>query len=126
MIYTLPIICKCAGGMYLENATSFLPNVNKFYTDGAYTTSARGQMPSVSAPNWGMYHVSHNVVCRVLSSQLVLSLGWVLKSLVFVTITGYLQMITHKMLTSLLSVAGERYIHLLYRAWAFIRIVAMH
>ncbi|CAI8015435.1 Vesicle-associated membrane protein 7 [Geodia barretti] len=40
------------GGMYLENATSFLPNVNKFYTDGAHTTRARDQMPSVSAPNW--------------------------------------------------------------------------
>ena len=44
------------GGMYLENATSFLPNVNKFYTDGAHTTVARDQMPSVSAPNWGMYN----------------------------------------------------------------------
>ena len=41
------------GGMYLENATSFLPNVNKFYTDGAHTTRARDQMPSVSAPNLG-------------------------------------------------------------------------
>lgn len=36
----------------MENSTSFLPNVNRFYTDGAYTTTARDQMPSISAPNW--------------------------------------------------------------------------
>ncbi len=41
-----------AGGMYLENATSFLPNVDRFYQEGAVTTRARDQMPSVSAPNW--------------------------------------------------------------------------
>ena len=40
------------GGMYLENATSFLPNLAKFYQSGAVTTRARDQMPSVSAPNW--------------------------------------------------------------------------
>ena len=38
--------------MYLENATSFLPNINQFYQEGAVTTRARDQMPSVSAPNW--------------------------------------------------------------------------
>ena len=38
--------------MYLENATSFLPNLAKFYQSGAVTTRARDQMPSVSAPNW--------------------------------------------------------------------------
>ncbi len=38
--------------MYLENATSFLPNINRFYQEGAVTTRARDQMPSVSAPNW--------------------------------------------------------------------------
>ena len=38
--------------MYLENATSFLPNIAKFYTNGSTTTRARDQMPSVSAPNW--------------------------------------------------------------------------
>lgn len=38
--------------MYLENATSFLPNFAKFYKSGAVTTRARDQMPSVSAPNW--------------------------------------------------------------------------
>lgn len=40
------------GGVYLENATSFLPNFAKFYQFGAVTTRARDQMPSVSAPNW--------------------------------------------------------------------------
>lgn len=39
--------------MYLENATSFLPNISKFYSQGSTTTRARDQMPSVSAPNWG-------------------------------------------------------------------------
>ena len=38
--------------MYLENATSFLPNFAKFYSSGSTTTRARDQMPSVSAPNW--------------------------------------------------------------------------
>ena len=52
-VYCIDIIIMDTGGMYLENATSFLPNVNKFYTDGAHTTRARDQMPSVSAPNWG-------------------------------------------------------------------------
>lgn len=41
-----------SGGMYLENSTSFLPNFAKFYKLGAVTTSARDQMPSISAPNW--------------------------------------------------------------------------
>ncbi len=36
----------------MENATSFLPNVDRFYQEGAVTTRARDQMPSVSAPNW--------------------------------------------------------------------------
>lgn len=38
--------------MYLENATSFLPNFAKFYKSGAVTTRARNQMPSFSGPNW--------------------------------------------------------------------------
>ena len=36
----------------MENATSFLPNMAKFFKSGAVTTRARDQMPSVSAPNW--------------------------------------------------------------------------
>lgn len=36
----------------MENATFFLPNFAKFFIDGAATTRARDQMPSVSAPNW--------------------------------------------------------------------------
>lgn len=41
------------GGFYVNNATSFLPNIAKFYSKGATTAVARDQMPSVSAPNWG-------------------------------------------------------------------------
>lgn len=37
----------------MNNATSFLPNIAKFYSKGATTAVARDQMPSVSAPNWG-------------------------------------------------------------------------
>ena len=56
-----------SGGMYLENATSFLPNVNKFYMNGSYTTVARDQMPSISAPNWG------KVTCSILSIWFTIS-----------------------------------------------------
>lgn len=41
------------GAFYVSNATSFLPNIAKFYSNGATTAVARDQMPSVSAPNWG-------------------------------------------------------------------------
>lgn len=41
------------GGFYVSNATSFLPNIAKFYSKGSTTAVARDQMPSVSAPNWG-------------------------------------------------------------------------
>ena len=60
----VPCIITTAGGMYLENATSFLPNVNRFYMNGSYTTVARDQMPSVSAPNWG------KVTCTIFQPHL--------------------------------------------------------
>lgn len=42
------------GALYMDNATSFLPNIAKFYEKGsaAKAGTARDQMPSVSAPNW--------------------------------------------------------------------------
>ena len=50
MKITFPLL---QGGFYVNNATSFLPNIAKFYSKGATTAVARDQMPSVSAPNWG-------------------------------------------------------------------------
>jgi len=40
------------GGMYMENSTSFLPTFAELLTNGAHTTRARNQMPTMSAPNW--------------------------------------------------------------------------
>jgi len=40
------------GGMYMENATSFLPTFKRLMDSGTWTTRARNQMPTVSAPNW--------------------------------------------------------------------------
>jgi len=51
--YALVIGCDGLGGFYVNNATSFLPNIAKFYSKGSTTAVARDQMPSVSAPNWG-------------------------------------------------------------------------
>lgn len=42
-----------AGGVYLENATSFLPNINRFFLEGATTTNGRNKRQCESAPNWG-------------------------------------------------------------------------
>ena len=68
-----------AGGMYLENATSFLPNVNQFYTDGSYTTIARDQMPSVSAPNWGALsftlHSFTDIKCYCIIGTIITGMG---------------------------------------------------
>ena len=36
----------------MENATSFLPNMAKFFKSGVVTTRARDQMPAESGPNW--------------------------------------------------------------------------
>ena len=46
--------CMHVGAYYMDNATSFLPNIAKFYVNGTTSsiTAARDQMPSVSAPNW--------------------------------------------------------------------------
>lgn len=40
------------GGMYLENATDFLPTFKRIMDSGSWTTRARNQMPTISAPNW--------------------------------------------------------------------------
>lgn len=42
-----------AGGVYLENATSFLPNINRIFLEGATTTNGRNKRQCESAPNWG-------------------------------------------------------------------------
>ena len=66
------------GGMYLENATSFLPYINKFYTDGAHTTVARDQMPSVSAPNWGkLYSIALSLLskCVTHTASIITGMG---------------------------------------------------
>lgn len=41
------------GGVYLENATGFLPHINRFFLEGATTTTARNKGRCESAPNWG-------------------------------------------------------------------------
>eukprot|EP00054_Salpingoeca_dolichothecata_P031821 m.264715 g.264715 ORF g.264715 m.264715 type:complete len:310 (+) comp28163_c0_seq1:70-999(+) len=51
--HVMIIGCDGFGGMYLDNATSFLPTFARFETEGAYTYRARDKQPSVSAPNWG-------------------------------------------------------------------------
>jgi len=51
--HVLVIGCDGFGGMYMENATSFLPNLRHLITTGAYSFRVRDQMPSISAPNWG-------------------------------------------------------------------------
>lgn len=40
------------GSLYLENATSFLPNIASFFAEGSTTLRGRCQMPAWSAPNW--------------------------------------------------------------------------
>lgn len=52
--HVLVIGCDGFGAYYMDNATTFLPNIAKFYSQGstASITYARDQMPSVSAPNW--------------------------------------------------------------------------
>lgn len=44
--------CDGMGEMYIENATSLLPNMGYLMRHGTYSNVTRTHMPSVSAPNW--------------------------------------------------------------------------
>lgn len=50
--HAIVIGCDGFGGLYMQNATSFLPNIAAIVQRGSATFKARDQMPSVSAPNW--------------------------------------------------------------------------
>jgi len=50
--HVIIIGCDGFGGLYMENATSFLPTFAWLFQQGSTTTRARNQMPAVSAPNW--------------------------------------------------------------------------
>eukprot|EP00667_Euglena_gracilis_P016017 EG_transcript_16705 len=50
--HALIIGCDGFGGLYLENATAFLPSFARLLARGRHTFRARNQLPTMSAPNW--------------------------------------------------------------------------